>query len=57
MYSVPSDLDEVNHQIVYLETEKAALMNENDAKSKKALEETEQKLKNLKKKQKTLNDE
>ena len=57
MYSVPSDLDEVNHQVVYLETEKAALINENDTKSKKALEETEEKLKNLKKKQKTLNDD
>ena len=57
MYSVPSDLDEVNHQVIYLETEKAALTNENDAKSKKALEETEEKLKNLKKKQKTLNDD
>ena len=56
MYSLPSDLDEVNHQVVYLETEKAALMNENDAKSKRALEETEQKLEALKKKQKKLKD-
>lgn len=56
MYSLPSDLDEVNHQVVYLETEKAALINENDAKSKKALEETEQKLETLKKKQKKLRD-
>ena len=56
MYSLPSDLDEVNHQVVYLETEKAALMNENDTKSKKALEEAEQKLEALKKKQKTLRD-
>ncbi len=56
MYSLPSDLDEVNHQVVYLETEKAALINENDAKSKKALEETEQKLEALKKKQKKLRD-
>ena len=56
MYSLPSDLDEVNRQVVYLETEKAALMNESDSKSKKTLEETEEKLKNLKKKQKTLND-
>ena len=44
MYSVPADLDEVNRQIVYLETEKAALMNENDNKSKKNLEDTEEKL-------------
>ena len=57
MYSVPADLDEVNRQIVYLETEKAALMNENDNKSKKNLEDTEEKLKELKKKQKTLNDD
>ncbi len=56
MYSLPSDLDEVNHQVVYLETEKAALINENDAKSKKTLEETEQKLEALKKKQKKLRD-
>lgn len=56
MYSLPSDLDEVNHHVVYLETEKAALINENDAKSKKALEETEQKLEALKKKQKKLRD-
>ena len=57
MYSVPADLDEVNRQIVYLETEKAALMNENDNKSKKNLEDTEEKLKKLKQKQKTLNDD
>ena len=57
MYSVPADLDEVNRQIVYLETEKAALMNENDNKSKKNLENTEEKLKELKQKQKTLNDD
>ena len=57
MYSVPADLDEVNRQIVYLETEKAALMNENDNKSKKNLEDTEEKLKELKQKQKTLNDD
>ena len=57
MYSVPADLDEVNRQIVYLETEKAALMNENDNKSKKNLEDTEKKLKKLKEKQKTLNDD
>ena len=57
MYSVPADLDEVNRQIVYLETEKAALMNENDIKSKKNLEDTEEKLKELKQKQKTLNDD
>ena len=57
MYSVPDDLDEVNRQIVYLETEKAALMNENDNKSKKNLEDTEEKLKELKQKQKTLNDD
>ena len=57
MYSVPADLDEVNRQIVYLETERAALMNENDNKSKKNLEETEQKLKELKAKQKTLSDD
>ncbi len=56
MYSLPSDLDEVNRQVVYLETEKAALINESDSKSKKTLEETEEKLKDLKKKQKTLND-
>ena len=57
MYSVPADLDEVNRQIVYLETEKAALMNENDNKSKKNLEDTEEKLKKLKEKQKALNDD
>ncbi len=57
MYSVPADLDEVNRQIVYLETEKAALMNENDNKSKKNLDDTEEKLKELKQKQKTLNDD
>lgn len=57
MYSVPADLDEVNRQIVYLETEKAALMNENDNKSKKNLEDTKEKLKELKQKQKTLNDD
>ena len=57
MYSVPADLDEVNRQIIYLETEKVALMNENDNKSKKNLEDTKEKLKELKQKQKTLNDD
>ena len=57
MYSVPTELDTINRQIVYLETEKAALMNENDEKSKKSLEETSKKLETAKRKQKKLNDE
>ncbi len=57
MYSTPAELDEVNRQIVYLETEKAALKNETDNKSKKNLLRAEEQLKILKEKQTKLNEE
>lgn len=57
MYSAPEELDNVNHEIIYLETEKAALKSEKDNKSINRLSEVETKLIDLKKEQKALNDE
>ena len=57
MYSAPEELDNVNHEIIYLETEKAALKSEKDNKSINRLSEVEAKLIDLKKEQKALNDE
>ena len=57
MYSAPEELDNVNHEIIYLETEKAALKSEKDNKSINRLSEVEGKLIDLKKEQKALNDE
>lgn len=57
MFSMPVELDQINRQIIYLETEKAALSAENDEKSKQLLEISTNKLEALKKQQKALNDE
>lgn len=57
MFSMPVELDQINRQIIYLETEKAALSAENDEKSKQLLEISTSKLEALKKQQKALNDE
>ena len=57
MYSAPEELDNVNHEIIYLETEKAALKSEKDNKSINRLSEVEAKSIDLKKEQKALNDE
>ena len=57
MYSAPEELDNVNHEIIYLETEKEALKSEKDNKSINRLSEVEGKLIDLKKEQKALNDE
>ena len=50
-HSLPNDLDEMKREIINLETAKAALLKEEDLKSKKQLEEVETKLSNLKSKQ------
>ncbi|MCF0227601.1 MAG: AAA family ATPase, partial [Malacoplasma sp.] len=57
MYSTPKALDEVNRRVIYLETEKAALAEEKDDKSKKLLSSTEKQLEELKKKQAELDKE
>lgn len=50
-HSLPNDLDEMKREIINLETAKAALLKEEDQKSKKQLEEIETKLSSLKSKQ------
>ena len=50
-HSLPNDLDEMKREIINLETAKAALLKEEDAKSKKQLEEIETKLSAIKSKQ------
>lgn len=56
MHSLPTELDQINRQIIHIETEKAALMNETDAKSKERLAKVEEKLKELKTEQKKQKD-
>ncbi len=56
MHSLPTELDQINRQIIHIETEKAALMNETDAKSKERLAKVEEKLKQLKIEQKKQKD-
>lgn len=51
MHSCPAELDQVNRQIMHLETEKAALSGENDPKSKKHLDAVEAEINSLKSKQ------
>ncbi|WEK83107.1 MAG: AAA family ATPase [Mycoplasma sp.] len=57
MFSIPVDLDKINREIIYLETEKAALSSESDTKSKDLLKKAETKLEELKKQQVKLNNE
>ena len=56
MHSLPTELDQINRQIIHIETEKAALINETDAKSKERLAKVEEKLKELKTEQKKQKD-
>lgn len=50
-HSLPNDLDEMKREIINLETARAALLKEEDLKSKKQLEEIETKLSTIKSKQ------
>jgi ATP-dependent Clp protease ATP-binding subunit ClpB len=52
MHSLPVELDSINRQIIHVETERAALMNETDEKSKSRLRLIQKELENLKDKQK-----
>jgi ATP-dependent Clp protease ATP-binding subunit ClpB len=51
MHSLPVALDQINRQVIHIETEKAALMNENDDKSKSRLKVVEKELSSLKEEQ------
>ncbi|MDR2823080.1 MAG: AAA family ATPase [Mycoplasmataceae bacterium] len=51
MHSLPVALDQINREIIHIETEKAALMNENDDKSKARLKVVEKELSSLKEEQ------
>ena len=51
LHSLPSQLDEINREIMHLETAKIAMKNEEDDKSKDNLKKIEVKLDELKKKQ------
>jgi ATP-dependent Clp protease ATP-binding subunit ClpB len=52
MHSLPVELDSINRQIIHIETERAALLNETDDKSKTRLNVVQKELENLKKQQK-----
>jgi ATP-dependent Clp protease ATP-binding subunit ClpB len=52
MHSLPVELDSINRQIIHVETERAALMNETDEKSKSRLRLIQKELESLKDKQK-----
>ncbi|GHU47963.1 hypothetical protein FACS1894218_3600 [Bacilli bacterium] len=51
MHSLPTELDQVNREIIHVETERAALLNETDDKSKQRLKTIEEDLTTLKSKQ------
>lgn len=51
IHSLPPELDRINRQIIHVETERAALLNETDDKSKKRLVSIERELQDLKKSQ------
>ncbi len=51
MHSLPAELDKINREIIHVETERAALSNESDDKSKKRLKVVEERLAELKKAQ------
>ncbi|GHU34517.1 hypothetical protein FACS1894166_12060 [Bacilli bacterium] len=51
MHSLPTELDQVNREIIHVETERAALLNETDDKSKQRLKVVEKELTALKTKQ------
>jgi ATP-dependent Clp protease ATP-binding subunit ClpB len=51
MHSLPTELDQVNREIIHVETERAALLNETDDKSKNRLKIVERELVNLKEEQ------
>lgn len=57
MHSLPTELDNIRRQIIHIETEKAALEKETDSKSIKRLEEANEKLLKMKKKEQELNNE
>jgi ATP-dependent Clp protease ATP-binding subunit ClpB len=57
MRSLPAELDRLNREVIHTETERAALLNETDTKSKQRLKIIEQDLTNLKQKQKKELDE
>jgi ATP-dependent Clp protease ATP-binding subunit ClpB len=52
MHSLPHELDRLNREVIHIETERAALLNENDEKSKMRLKTIEKELGALKEKQK-----
>jgi ATP-dependent Clp protease ATP-binding subunit ClpB len=52
MHSLPVELDSINRQIIHIETERAALLNETDEKSKTRLHVVQKELESLKKQQK-----
>jgi ATP-dependent Clp protease ATP-binding subunit ClpB len=57
MHSLPTELDQINREIIHVETERAALLNETDDKSKQRLKSVEKDLESLKEEQKKRNDE
>lgn len=57
MHSLPTELDRINREVIHIETERAALLNETDDKSKQRLKIVEKELNELKEKQKRELDE
>jgi ATP-dependent Clp protease ATP-binding subunit ClpB len=57
LHSLPTELDQINREIIHVETERAALLNETDDKSKTRLKTVEKELESLKEEQKKRNDE
>jgi ATP-dependent Clp protease ATP-binding subunit ClpB len=57
MHSLPAELDQINREIIHVETERAALLNETDDKSKQRLKIIEKELEELKEEQKQRNEE
>ncbi|MDR2369551.1 MAG: AAA family ATPase, partial [Mycoplasmataceae bacterium] len=57
MHSLPAELDQINREIIHVETERAALLNETDEKSKHRLKMVEKELEDLKQEQSKRNSE
>jgi ATP-dependent Clp protease ATP-binding subunit ClpB len=57
MHSLPTELDQINREIIHVETERAALLNETDDKSKHRLKIVEKELEDLKAEQNKRNAE
>jgi ATP-dependent Clp protease ATP-binding subunit ClpB len=57
MHSLPTELDQINREIIHVDTERAALLNESDDKSKQRLKTVEKDLTDLKSRQSEQNKE